>query len=183
MSRVHTPITDEMADYIRTSPCASRTSLRHQREATDNHPQASMQTAPEQGQFLQSAGTPDRRKEDARDRRLHGLQLHLGGAGAAAGGKIIACDVQRGVHRRARGRRWREAGVEDKIELRLRPALETLDALIAEGQAGTFDFAFIDADKSNYSNYYERALMLMRTGGLIAIDNVLWHGDVIDPAR
>jgi len=73
--------------------------------------------------------------------------------------------------------------VEDKIELRLGPALDTLDSLIAEGQAGTFDFAFIDADKANYANYYDRALVLVRAGGLIAIDNVLWHGDVIDPGK
>jgi predicted O-methyltransferase YrrM len=75
---------------------------------------------------------------------------------------------------------WREAGVEDRIELRLRPALETLDGLIAQGKSGTFDFAFIDADKSNYSNYYERVLVLLRQGGLVVIDNVLWHGSVID---
>jgi caffeoyl-CoA O-methyltransferase len=70
--------------------------------------------------------------------------------------------------------------VEDKTELRLGPALETLDALVAEGQAGTFDLAFIDADKGNYANYYERSLALLRTGGLIVVDNVLWHGKLLD---
>jgi caffeoyl-CoA O-methyltransferase len=80
-------------------------------------------------------------------------------------------------------RLWREAGVEGKIELRLGPALDTLDGLIADGNAGSFDFAFIDADKSNYANYYERAMVLVRTGGLIAIDNVLWGGDVIDASK
>ena len=78
---------------------------------------------------------------------------------------------------------WREAGVEDKIELRLGPALATLDTLIAEGQGGSFDFAFIDADKANYANYYDRATVLVRPGGLIAIDNVLWSGDVIDASK
>jgi len=73
--------------------------------------------------------------------------------------------------------------VEHKIDLRIAPALQTLDALIAGGESGTFDFAFIDADKANYSNYYERALVLVRRGGLIVIDNVLWHGAVIDPAE
>jgi predicted O-methyltransferase YrrM len=71
--------------------------------------------------------------------------------------------------------------VEDKIELRLAPALETLDALLAEGQSGTFDLAFIDADKGNYANYYERSLALVRSGGLIVVDNVLWHGRLPDP--
>jgi caffeoyl-CoA O-methyltransferase len=78
-------------------------------------------------------------------------------------------------------RTWREAGVEEKIELRLAPALETLDALVAEGHAGTFDLAFIDADKGNYANYYERSLVLLRPGGLIAVDNVLWHARPLDP--
>jgi caffeoyl-CoA O-methyltransferase len=78
---------------------------------------------------------------------------------------------------------WRAAGVEGRIELRLAPALQTLDSLIAEGQAGSFDFAFIDADKPNYANYYERALTLLRPGGVIAADNVLWKGKVADPAQ
>ena len=78
---------------------------------------------------------------------------------------------------------WRAAGVEDKIDLRLGPALDTLDALIAEGHADSFDFGFIDADKVNYANYYERALLLVRRGGLIAIDNVLWDGKVIDSSK
>ena len=97
------------------------------------------------------------------------------------GGKVIACDVSEEYTRRAR-QTWREAGVEDRIELRLGPALETLDGMIAGGGAGAFDFAFIDADKGNYANYYERALTLVRRGGLIAIDNVLWDGQVIDDA-
>ena len=95
-------------------------------------------------------------------------------------GRIVACDVNAEWTAMA-GRFWREAGVEHKIDLRIAPALVTLDQLLAEGQAGTFDFAFIDADKENYDGYYERALQLVRAGGLIAVDNVLWHGRVIDP--
>jgi predicted O-methyltransferase YrrM len=93
----------------------------------------------------------------------------------------VACDLSEEYTARAR-RTWREAGVERKIELRLGPALDTLDALLAEGQAGQYDFAFIDADKGNYANYYERTLALLRRGGLVAADNVLWRGEVADPS-
>jgi caffeoyl-CoA O-methyltransferase len=95
-------------------------------------------------------------------------------------GKIVACDVSEEYTAVAR-RYWKEAGVDHKIDLRLRPALETLDELLAQGGASTFDFAFIDADKSNYDNYYERALQLIRAGGLIAVDNTIWSGRVADP--
>ena len=89
-----------------------------------------------------------------------------------ADGKLITCDVS--AEWTAVGRRiWREAGVESRIELRLKPGLETLDELLAAGEAGHFDFAFVDADKTNYANYYERLLQLIRPGGLIAIDNTL----------
>ena len=94
-------------------------------------------------------------------------------------GKMVACDISEEWTAVAR-RYWREAGVDRKIDLRLAPALETLDALIASGQANQFDFVFIDADKPNYANYYERALVLLRPGGLIGVDNVLWYGRVID---
>lgn len=98
-----------------------------------------------------------------------------------ADGKLIACDISEKWTSIAR-RYWTEAGVAGKIELRLAPAIETLDKLIASGESGTFDFAFIDADKVNYSAYYDRIFQLLRPGGLIAIDNVLWYGRVIDPA-
>jgi predicted O-methyltransferase YrrM len=96
-------------------------------------------------------------------------------------GRITACDINEEFTATAR-RHWQRAGVADKIDLRLGPALDTLDGLIAEGRAGTYDLAFIDADKENYDGYYERALQLLRTGGLVLIDNVLWGGKVADPA-
>jgi predicted O-methyltransferase YrrM len=95
-------------------------------------------------------------------------------------GRIVACDVREEYTAVAR-RFWKEAGVDQKIDLRLAPALETLDELIRAGDEGTFDFAFIDADKTNYENYYERALVLLRVGGLVAIDNTIWSGRVADP--
>ena len=97
-------------------------------------------------------------------------------------GKIVACDVNPNYTDVAR-HYWQLAGVDQKIDLRIAPALETLDQLLAQGQAGTFDFAFIDADKGNYDSYYERSLQLICPGGLIAIDNVLWGGSVIDPQK
>jgi caffeoyl-CoA O-methyltransferase len=97
-------------------------------------------------------------------------------------GRVVACDVSE--EWTSVGRRyWAEAGVSHKIDLRIAPALDTLDALIADGQQGSFDFAFIDADKVNYSGYFERALVLLRSGGLIAVDNTLWSGKVADPGE
>ena len=170
-----------MADYIREVGLREPAVLRRQREGSEDHPQASMQTAPEQGQFLHLLA----RLVNAKNTLEIGVFLGYSAAWVAMAlpddGKVIACDVSEEYTAGAR-RLWREAGVEGKIELRIAPALETLDALIAGGRSGAFDLAFIDADKSNYENYYERALVLLRRGGLVAIDNVLWHGAVIDPA-
>jgi predicted O-methyltransferase YrrM len=95
-------------------------------------------------------------------------------------GRIVACDVSEHWTSIAR-RYWAEARVAHKIDLRLAPALETLDSLVAAGEAATYDFAFIDADKTNYVGYYERALVLLRAGGLVVADNTLWSGRVADP--
>ncbi|MEM9482994.1 MAG: class I SAM-dependent methyltransferase, partial [Cyanobacteria bacterium P01_F01_bin.116] len=96
-------------------------------------------------------------------------------------GHLIACDISTEYTAMAR-KYWEKAGVAHKVDLRIAPALDTLDQLIAERHGGSFDFAFIDADKSNYDHYYERSLKLVRSGGLIAIDNVLWSGRVAEPA-
>ena len=96
-------------------------------------------------------------------------------------GRIIACDVNQTFTDYGRAA-WADAGVADRVDLRLAPALETLDALLANGKAGTVDLVFIDADKGNYGNYYERAMQLLRVGGLVLIDNVFWNGQVTDPA-
>jgi caffeoyl-CoA O-methyltransferase len=97
-------------------------------------------------------------------------------------GRIVCCDVSEEWTSMAR-RYWLEAGVADRVDLRLGPALGTLDALIGEGAAGTFDFAFVDAEKAEYPDYHERLLRLLRPGGLIVYDNVFWDGEVLDPAR
>jgi caffeoyl-CoA O-methyltransferase len=179
MSRFHTPITDEMADYIRSITLREPEALRRVREETEDHPHASMQTAPEQGQFLHFLA----RTIGARKTIEVGVFMGYSSTWVALAlppeGKVVACDVSEEYTERAK-RTWCEAGVQNKIELRLRPALQTLDGLLADGLAGTFDFAFIDADKSNYANYYDRCLALLRPGGVIVIDNVLWHGAVID---
>lgn len=98
-----------------------------------------------------------------------------------ADGKLVTCDLSDDWTSIAH-RYWQEAGVADRVELKLGPALETLDALIAAGGAGTFDVAFVDADKGNYPKYWERCLTLVRLGGVILIDNVLWSGRVADPS-
>jgi predicted O-methyltransferase YrrM len=181
MSNFQTPISDELAAYIRSVSLREPDILRRLREETASRPDAMMQLSPEQGQFL-------------------GMLVHLTGArrtievGVFTGlsalhvalalppdGQIVACDVNAETTAIAR-RYWSEAGVAEKIDLRIAPAAQTLDALVQEGAADSFDFAFVDADKENYQHYYELVLKLLRPGGLAAFDNVLWHGRVIDDA-
>lgn len=181
MSRTHTPITEELAAYIREVSLREPEPLKKLREESENHPQASMQTAPEQGQFLHLLA----RILGARKTLEVGVFMGYSSTWVALalpdGGKVVACDRSEEYTERAR-QTWHEAGVDRKIELHLGPALETLDRLItSDGEAGSYDLAFIDADKTNYANYYERALVLLRTGGLVAVDNVLWDGNVINP--
>ena len=175
-------IRDELLDYIQRVSLREPAILRRLRRETAALPCAAMQISPEQGQFMALL------VQLLSARRTLEIGVFTGYSSLAVAlalpdhGRIIACDVSEEWTSIAR-RYWREAGVESKIDLRLGPALKTLDDLIAKGQGGRFDFAFIDADKENYANYYERALVLVRPGGLIAIDNVLWDGKVIHPAR
>jgi len=153
---------------------------RRLREETQQLPMAQMQIGPDQGQFLQLLVQLIRAQKTLEVGVFTGYSALWVAAALPDEGKIVACDVSEEYTAVAR-RYWKEAGVDHKIDLRLRPALETLDELLAQGGASTFDFAFIDADKSNYDNYYERALQLIRTGGLIAVDNTIWSGRVADP--
>ncbi|MBN4001187.1 class I SAM-dependent methyltransferase [Nostoc sp. LPT] len=149
------------------------------RQETANHPRSGMQISPEQGQFMSLLVQLIAAKKTLEVGVFTGYSSLSVALALPADGKIIACDVSEEFTAIAR-RYWQEAGVADKIDLRLAPALETLDRLLATGQAETFDFAFIDADKENSDGYYERSLQLVRPGGLIAIDNVLWSGQVAD---
>lgn len=180
MSFQHLHVDDALIAYIRSVAAPEPEYLARLREETARDPRARMQITVEQGLFMGMLV------------RLMGVRRALE-VGVFTGyssisvaralpddGELIACDVSEQWTSVAR-RYWKEAGVEGKIKLHLRPAVETLDELLAAGQAGTFDFAFIDADKVNYGAYYERALQLLRPGGLVAVDNVLWHGQVIDP--
>ncbi len=152
------------------------------REETQKMAQAQMQIGAAQGQFMQLLVQLLGARKTLEVGVFTGYSSLWVALGLPADGRIIACDVSEEYTATAR-RYWKEAGVDGKIDLRLAPALETLDDLLADGQAGTFDFAFIDADKTNYENYYERALTLLRAGGLIAIDNVIWSGKVADAAE
>jgi len=178
MSNIQTPITPELAAYIRAVSLREPELLRRLREETAALPDAQMQLYPEQGQLLGFLA----RLMGARRALEVGVFTGLSSLHVALAmppeGRLIACDVNPETTAIAR-RYWREAGVEDKIDLRLAPALETLDALLAEGGAGRFDFAFVDADKENYEPYYERVLKLLRSGGLMAFDNVLRHGNIV----
>jgi caffeoyl-CoA O-methyltransferase len=168
-----------MADYIRGVSLREPEALRRLREETEDHPQAHWQIAPEQGQFLHVLARAIGAARTLEVGVFMGYSSTWVALALPPDGKLVACDRNAEYAERAR-RTWREAGVEDRIELRLGPALDTLGALLAEGQAGSFDLAFIDADKGAYPAYYERALALLRPKGLLVADNVLMHGSVID---
>jgi predicted O-methyltransferase YrrM len=152
------------------------------REATRQHPHAGMQISPEQGQFMallvKLLGA----------RRTIEVGVFTGYSALAVAlalpddGRVLACDVS-DAYTRVGKPFWEQAGVAHKIDLQLAPALHTLDARLAAGEAGAYDFAFIDADKRSADAYYERCLQLVRTGGLVAIDNTLWGGEVARAAR
>jgi predicted O-methyltransferase YrrM len=173
-------IDDDLLNYIERVTLREPEILRRLREETSRHPHGDMQISAEQGQFMALLMHLISARKTLEIGVFTGYSSLAVALALPEDGRIIACDISE--EWTSIGRRyWREAGVERKIDLRLGPALKTLDDLIAQGQGGRFDFAFIDADKGNYANYYERSLVLVRPGGLIAVDNVLWDGKVIDP--
>jgi predicted O-methyltransferase YrrM len=181
VTRTYTPITNELADYIGNVTLREPEPLRRLRETTQNHPMARWCCAPEQVQLLNLLTTLIGARKTIEVGVFLGYSSGWVALALPPDGRLIACERSPEYAATAR-RTWQELGVENKIDFRLGPALETLDRLISDGQAGTFDMMFIDADKTNYANYYERALVLLRKGGLIAVDNVLWSGRIIDPA-
>lgn len=142
-------------------------------------PHGRMQTGPDQASFLTFLVRLIGARRAIEVGVFRGFGSYAIASALPAGGKLVACDVSEEYTRAARAY-WKEAGLTDKIELRIGPATETLDALLASDGPGSFDFAFIDADKSNYDAYYERVLVLLHAGGLVVFDNVLWGGQVAD---
>ncbi len=172
-------LSDDLYDYILGVSLREDDILKKLREETATLPMSAMQIAPEQGQFMALLV-----KMLGAERTLDigvftGYSALVVARALPEDGQVVACDVSEEWTAIAR-RYWKEAKVDYKIGLQIAPALETLDALLEDGHAGTFDFAFIDADKVNYEHYYERCLGLVRMGGVIAVDNVLWSGDVVD---
>ncbi|MBP0018762.1 MAG: class I SAM-dependent methyltransferase [Cyanobacteria bacterium SBLK] len=180
MARNTVGLDDRLTDYLRSVSVREPEILQELRRETANHPMAQMQIAPEQGQFMALLVQLMGAKKALEVGVFTGYSSLAVALALPEDGTMVACDVNAEYTAIAR-RYWEKAGVSHKINLYIAPALETLDRLLVEGEGETFDFAFIDADKSNYKNYYNRAFALVRSGGLIAIDNVLWSGRVADP--
>lgn len=180
MSNQTLGLDDQLYGYLQSVSLREPEILTQLRQETAQHSMSQMQISPEQGQLMALLVQLMGAKKTLEVGVFTGYSSLVVALALPTDGKVVACDVSEEYTAIAR-RYWQQAGVADKIDLRIAPALETLDALLAAGQAGTFDFAFIDADKSNYDGYYERSLQLVRSGGLVAIDNVLWYGRVADP--
>ena len=180
MSNRTIQLDDRTYEYLLAHSLREEPRLAALRAETASHPQVNMQIAPEQGQFMQMLV----RLSGAR--RAIEVGVFTGYSSLAVmlampeDGRLLALDVSEEYTAVAR-RHWQAAGVAGRIELVIAPAAETLDARLARGEAGQYDFAFIDADKTSYLAYYERLLKLLRPGGLIVVDNTLWSGRVADP--
>lgn len=171
---------DRLYDYLLEASLREPEILRRLREETAAMPLSMMQIAPEQGQFMGLIVELIGARQCLELGVFTGYSSLVVALALPDDGHITACDVSEEFTAVAR-RYWAEAGIAHKIDLRLAPGLDTLDALLAEGADETYDFAFVDAVKTEYADYYERLLKLIRPGGLIAVDNVLWGGAVADP--
>jgi len=169
-------------DYLQEHSLRELPVQRELREATAGMKHAGMQISPERGQFMQLLARMVNAKRAIEVGVFTGYSSLAVALALPEDGRLVACDVSEEWTALAR-KFWEKAGVAGRIELKLQPALSTLDLLIAAGESGTYDFAFIDADKSRYMAYFERCLQLLRKGGLIVVDNTLWSGAVADASK
>ena len=180
MGRETLQLSDAVYQYLQDHSLRESKVLRQLREETANLKEARMQLSPEQGQLLAFLVELTGARKAIEVGTFTGYSALCVATALPNDGHLVACDVSETWT--AIGRRyWEEAGVWAKIDLCIAPALETLDKLLVSGEADSFDFALIDADKENYEVYYERILTLLRVGGLLLVDNVLWSGKVADP--
>ncbi|WP_278956644.1 class I SAM-dependent methyltransferase [Aquipseudomonas alcaligenes] len=171
---------DALYQYLLDVSLRESPLLKRLREETAQLPTARWQIAPEQGQFMALLVQISGARKILEIGTFTGYSALCMAQAMPADGRLICCDLP-GEYNAIAERYWYEAGVAERIELRLAPALETLNALERGGQAESFDLIFIDADKANYPVYLEHALVLVRQGGLILFDNVLWSGRVLEP--
>ena len=173
------PVTEELIAYVTKIGAREHPALRRCREETAKMPMSQMQIGPDQGAVMALLAQLIGATRYVEVGTFTGYSALAVALVLPDDGRIVCCDISREYTDRAR-EYWVQAGVSSKIDLRIGPALQTLDEMIADNVA-PFDFAFIDADKTNYDGYYERALQLVRPGGLIALDNMLWSGQVANP--
>ncbi len=173
---------NRLYDYLLRHSLREPESLARLRAETASHPRVNMQIAPEQGQFMQMLVRLLGVRRAIEVGVFTGYSSLAVALAMPADGRLLACDVSEEFTAIAR-RHWQAAGVADRIELVLAPAKQTLDARLAAGESGLYDFAFIDADKTNYLAYYERLMNLVHPGGLIVVDNTLWGGEVANPGN
>jgi caffeoyl-CoA O-methyltransferase len=182
MSRRTIDLDDTLYQYLLDHSLREHPEQAALREATRTHPRAGMQISPEQGQFMTLLVRLIGAKRTIEIGTFTGYSALTVALALPPEGRILACDIS-DEYTSIGKPFWQRAGVADRIELVIAPAVRTLDARIAAGEADGYDFAFIDADKERYDDYYERCLQLVRQGGLIAFDNTLWGGDVARPAK
>ncbi len=179
MGKRFTDLSDDLYDYLCSVGVREPELLARLRRETDTMPMARMQVSPDQGQFMAQLVRLLGARRTLEIGVFTGYSSLCVALALPSSGRLVAFDLSEEWTSIAE-RYWREAGVEGKIDLRMRDGVSGLEELLTEGESGTFDFAFIDADKREYEEYYERVLRLIRLGGLIMVDNVLWAGRVLD---
>ena len=172
-------LTDDLRDYLWQKGMKEHPVLEELRDETAQLPESVMQICPEQGALMANLVRLMSAKKTLEIGTFTGYSALAVALALPEDGKIVACDISEEWTAIGK-KKWEQAGVAEKIELRIGTALGTLEELIQDGQQGSFDFAFIDADKANYLDYYKMCLKLVRKGGVVAIDNVLWSGSVIN---